>query len=346
MRIHRLNCISTRPFGGRLIDGTTRGVVTRGRCVSHCLVIETGDGLLLVDTGLGMGDVMDPERRLSPAARRLLAPDLRAEMTAVRQIEGMGFRADDVRDIVLTHLDFDQAGGLDDFPHARVHLFEKEVEYAAAQSNWGAKQRYRPMQWNTRPRWIQYDALSDVPWKGMPCVRDLNGLPPDVIVLLPLHGHTPGHAGVAISAENGWHLHCGDAYMDAREMGVDPHGRFGMQFYEKLTAIDRAEYAQSQQRLRQLHYKHPDVILNCAKDPGEFERLAGRAAHLPADPITPLARDPYVEKIVRKRAGDTSPEPTPSRTATGLEVVHHDPATFDLEPFSGPRGSAPPQPSS
>ena len=71
----------------------------------------------------------------------------------------------------------------------------------------------------------------------------------------------------------------------------------------------------------------------------------GRAAHLPADPITPLARDPYVEKIVRKRPGETLQEPTPSRTASGLEVVHHDAATFDLEPFAGPRGTAPPQPS-
>ena len=52
MRIHRLNCVSTRPFGGRLIDGTTRGVLTRGRCVSHCLAIETGEGLLLVDTAM------------------------------------------------------------------------------------------------------------------------------------------------------------------------------------------------------------------------------------------------------------------------------------------------------
>ena len=146
----------------------------------------------------------------------------------------MGFRADDVCDIVLTHLDFDQAGGLDDFPHARVHVFAKEVAYATAQANWGAKQRYRPMQWSTRPRWIEYDAVF-----GRALERHaLRARPPrpapDVIVLLPLHGHTPGHAGVAISAENGWHLHCGDAYMDAREMGVDPHGRFGMQFYEKL----------------------------------------------------------------------------------------------------------------
>ncbi|KGQ20497.1 Beta-lactamase-like protein [Lysobacter dokdonensis DS-58] len=347
MRIHRLNCIGTRPHGGRLIDGLTRGMFTRGRCVSHCLLVETGEGLLLVDTGLGTGDVMDPERRLSPIARKLLAPDLRADMTAVRQVERMGFRGDDVRDIVLTHLDFDQAGGLDDFPHARVHVLAKEVAHAAAQDRWGIKQRYRPAQWSTRTRWIQYDALSDVDWKGMPCVRDLAGLPPDLIVLVPLPGHTPGHVGVAISGENGWHLHCGDAYGDARELDSDPHGRWGMQAYESLTATDRALFAHTQHKLRQLHYKHPDVIMNCAKDPREFERLAGRAAHLPADPITPMPRDPYVEKIVRKpRPEATVLELLPTRGATGLEVVDHDTATFDLEPFRGTRNPAPPQPSS
>jgi glyoxylase-like metal-dependent hydrolase (beta-lactamase superfamily II) len=39
----------------------------------------------------------------------------------------------DVRHIVLTHLDFDPAGGLGDFPHATVHMLADERDYAVQQ---------------------------------------------------------------------------------------------------------------------------------------------------------------------------------------------------------------------
>jgi len=54
----------------------------------------------------------------------LLSPDFREEHTALRQIERLGYHPRDVRHIVLSHLDFDHAGGLDDFPHATVHMLE------------------------------------------------------------------------------------------------------------------------------------------------------------------------------------------------------------------------------
>jgi len=52
-----------------------------------------------------------------------------------------------VTDIVLTHLDFDHAGGLDDFPRARVHLLAIERDCALQQARWLDRQRYRPQQW-------------------------------------------------------------------------------------------------------------------------------------------------------------------------------------------------------
>src|SRR5438045_5215062 len=40
MRIHHLNCISSCPLGGRLMDGRTRSIVARGQLCNHCLLIE------------------------------------------------------------------------------------------------------------------------------------------------------------------------------------------------------------------------------------------------------------------------------------------------------------------
>ena len=110
MRIHHLNCISTCALGAALMDG--RGEGLRGRLACHCLLIEVGSQLVLVDTGFGLGDVARPHTRLAWPFRLLLRPQLRAEMTAARQIERLGLRRRDVRHIVVTHLDFDHAGGV------------------------------------------------------------------------------------------------------------------------------------------------------------------------------------------------------------------------------------------
>jgi glyoxylase-like metal-dependent hydrolase (beta-lactamase superfamily II) len=150
MRVHHLNCISTCPLGGKLMDGRTESIVRRGELACHCLLVETADSLALIDSGLGLRDVAQPRERLSAFFLGLLSPTFREEMTAVRQVQRLGYDPRDVRHIVLTHLDFDHAGGLDDFPHAAVHLMALERDYAAAQKTWLDRQRFRPQQWSTR----------------------------------------------------------------------------------------------------------------------------------------------------------------------------------------------------
>src|SRR5690349_15172933 len=120
MRIHHLNCISSCPIGGRLMDGMSDTILTRAHLTCHCLLIETKNSLLLIDTGYGLKDVYDPHSRLSEFFLKQLKPDFREEMTAFRQIQSLDFDPGDVRHIVLSHLDFDHAGGLDDFPWAKV----------------------------------------------------------------------------------------------------------------------------------------------------------------------------------------------------------------------------------
>jgi hypothetical protein len=63
LRVHHLNCISTCPLGGALMDGRTTSL--RARLACHCALVETARGLVLVDTGLGLRDVADPSSRLS-----------------------------------------------------------------------------------------------------------------------------------------------------------------------------------------------------------------------------------------------------------------------------------------
>ncbi|MEH3085108.1 MAG: MBL fold metallo-hydrolase [Xylophilus ampelinus] len=283
MRIHHINCICACPLGGRLMDGRTPSALQRGELCCHCLVVETGAGLALVDTGYGLRDVADPRGRLSGFFLRLMRPDLRAEMTALRQIERLGFRASDVRHIVLTHLDFDHAGGIDDFPRATVHMLRQERDAAAAQRTWLDRQRFRPQQWSYPRNWRVYDPGAGEDWHGFGCVRDLEGLPPEIL-LVPLRGHTLGHAGVAVRGGDGrWRLQAGDAYFHHRELDPAPYCTPGLRAYQWMMEKDRRARLDNQRRLRALRQAHPaDIEIFCGHDNREFERLAGRSIDLPA----------------------------------------------------------------
>jgi glyoxylase-like metal-dependent hydrolase (beta-lactamase superfamily II) len=285
MRIHHLNCISTCPLGGHLMDGRTPGVLTRGQLACHCLLLETDQGLVLVDTGLGLGDVADPHARLSAFFLALLDPDLRDEMTAARQVEQLGFQRSDVRHIALTHLDFDHAGGLDDFPQATVHMMGVERDEALLRRTWLDRQRFRPQQWrSTVPNWRPYRASRGERWFGFECVNELAGLPPDIL-LVPLPGHTLGHAGVAVRQPDGqWLLQAGDAYFHHREMDLArPWCTPGLRMYQTLMDKDRGARLENQARLRALRRDHgAQVTICCGHDPVEFDRLAGHSLSRPA----------------------------------------------------------------
>jgi glyoxylase-like metal-dependent hydrolase (beta-lactamase superfamily II) len=282
VRVHHLNCISSCPLGGKLMDGRTPSLLRRGELCCHCLLVETDNGLVLVDTGFGLRDVADPKSRLSTFFLALVSPDFREEMTAVRQIRQLGFRVEDVRHIILTHLDFDHAGGLDDFPQARVHMLRQERDYAESQKTWLDRQRFRPQQWGSRHRWKTYGPSQGEPWFGFESVRNLAGLPPEIL-FVPLPGHTFGHAGVAIKVDGRWLLQAGDAYFYNQEMNPEkPWCTPGLRFYQTMMEKDRTARLRNQDRLRQLRVAHgQEVELFCAHDTFEFERLSGHSRRLP-----------------------------------------------------------------
>jgi len=179
MRIHHLNCGSFCPHGRRLVNGEG-GLLERGSVVCHCLAIETGDGLVLVDTGFGMEDARNP-RQLGAAFRLLMEPRPEIGTTALRQIEALGFEAGDVKHIVLSHLDLDHAGGLPDFPEAEVHVFAPELAEALHPSLRERTRYIGGAHWKHKPRWVEHGAGGD-DWFGFSSVRILPGLDTEVLL--------------------------------------------------------------------------------------------------------------------------------------------------------------------
>jgi glyoxylase-like metal-dependent hydrolase (beta-lactamase superfamily II) len=243
------------------------------------MLVEARDCLVLIDTGFGLRDVADARARLSGFFLTLLAPDFREEFTAIRQIEALGYDPRDVRHIVLTHLDFDHAGGLDDFPHANVHMLGVERTTAEAQRSLLDRMRYRPQQWSTRAQWLTYSSLAGEQWYGFDCVRDLRGVPPEIL-LVPLTGHTLGHAGVAVERTGGsWLLQAGDAYFYHGEMDLEqPRCTPGLRFYQWMMEQDRPARLLNQRRLRELKRNHAKAVrVMSSHDVMEFEGAAHHA---------------------------------------------------------------------
>jgi hypothetical protein len=183
-----------------------------------------------------------------------VSPDFRKELTAIRQIERLRLRPSDVRDVVLTHLDFDHAGGLDDFPGATVHLLKRERDAATAQRIWLDRQRIRPQQWSTSANWR--GPSSAWPRTGSafrPCALFRASTCCSCRCSATHSATQASQFGAAI-------VGCspGDAYFFHREMAV------------AHPACER----------------QPDVDVFCSHDVVEFERLSGRSAEVPADRLT------------------------------------------------------------
>lgn len=276
MKIHHLNCATFCPplVGKRLND--------EGFLVCHCLLIESSAGLILVDTGLGTKALANPTLHMPPGTQFMLGPSLDVGQTALRQIERLGFSARDVRHVLMTHLDFDHAGGLSDFPEAEIHVFEDEYQAAMRPSGFMEKTRYCEPLWEHGPRWRRHTLQGGDAWFGFAHVRalpDVAGLA-DELLIVPVQGHSRGHCAVAVKNDRGWLLHCGDAYFYHGEMS--PSGRRCtalLRLFQNLAQFDGEDRRHNQERLRQLALQHGDQVrLFCAHDPSEFRRFSSSPA--------------------------------------------------------------------
>jgi glyoxylase-like metal-dependent hydrolase (beta-lactamase superfamily II) len=270
MKIHHLNCGSMRE-----VDPGEAGPARPGRALCHCLLVETeASGLVLVETGFGTGDIDRPGESLGETFLTRTEAILDPAETAVQQVAGLGYKPEDVRHIVLTHLDLDHTGGLPDFPEATIHVHDAEYRAAMAASSGHPEHavRYRPAHWAHHPHWKTYNSTSRNAWFGFDAI-ELQDLGNDFL-LIPLAGHTAGHCAVAVEDGGRWLLHAGDAFYHDGE--TDPASPWTLPLWEMLeeiTEIDRPLRIANQARIRELRRTAGDTVdVFSAHDPWAFER--------------------------------------------------------------------------
>lgn len=235
-----------------------------------CLLLEDEGRLVLVDAGFGTRDVADPAR-LGKFGAWLLNPRMDTGLTAREQVKSLGHDPDEVSDIICTHLDRDHAGGLADFPYARVHVLGKEKEAALSPRNARERERYRPCHFAHGPRWETYDERQGEEWRDLRRIP-LRGLP-EGLFLVPLRGHTRGHCGVAVYTCEGWLLHCGDAFYVKEELREGNKAPLGVTGFRTMAHVNLPLALYQLVKVRGLL---DDVVLIAAHDQFEYRGRFGR----------------------------------------------------------------------
>ncbi len=232
MAVQVLNCASMSPWW------------PRWRLGGVCLLVDTDHGPVLVDSGLGLHDHEAPSRMVK-FYRMDFGIRYAPEETAVRQVARLGIRPENIQHIVQTHLHFDHAGGLADFPWATVHAHRKEVEALYHPRKPIERFAYDRADFIHEPQWVLYDRAQDK-W------FDFDAIPLPFtprMYLIPLFGHTTGHCGVVIETQAGWIFQAADSLPLSAEFDITPGW------------VNRMVLGNHVQRIKTFAAAHPEVRL-------------------------------------------------------------------------------------
>jgi glyoxylase-like metal-dependent hydrolase (beta-lactamase superfamily II) len=245
--IHHLNCV-------KMVSP-----LSENGC-GHCLLLKENDKLILIDTGIGLLDTRNPVERIGQQLIDIVGYRFDENLTAVRQIENLGFNPEHVTDCVISHLDNDHIGGLADFPKATVHVGIEEYENFNS-----GNPRYLKTPLLHNPV-IKVYGKSDLNWFGFEA-RRINANIETEILLIPLFGHSLGHCGIAIKKKDGWLFYIADAYYLRIELTDRNHP---VNELARMRADDNDLRIKSVDKLRDLVNKHPEVEIFGYHDIEEF----------------------------------------------------------------------------
>lgn len=250
-------------------------------------VIRDDRRLLLVDTGFSEEMALRRGRTL-----------FRCPVDALADID---VTADDVPDVVITHMHYDHAGNLDRFPAARVHLQEEELRFCTGPSmrHHAVRRPFEPVNVHTAVQGLFEERL--VLHRG-----EAEILPGVTVHRVP--GHTPGTQVVRVPTARGWVV----LASDATHLWDNIRLRSPFPIVDQLTPMMEG-YA----TIEALADSDDHII------PGHDPRVAERFPRLPGAPDwvrlheEPLAEPVPVEPVLDgTRTGTQTGTPTRTRTGT------------------------------
>lgn len=160
-------------------------------------VLEHADGVALFDAGLPAA-MVDPADSYRQALRATdIDASLTPEETVTRHLERLDIDPARVRQVVVSHLHFDHAGGLRELPNATLVVQRREWEAGfdrQVANHYGLRKRFFDLGHQVKLVEGEHDLFGD-----------------GSAVCVPSYGHTPGHQSLRVKSAQGDHILVGDA---------------------------------------------------------------------------------------------------------------------------------------
>lgn len=169
------------------------GSVLKIVTVAHSgFYIQHPKGNFLFDTGLGTK--IKEQFQVFPMYLKLLM-EYQLIQTAKEQLETNGIKTNSIQDLFFSHLHWDHASGLKDFPLAKIHSLPSELNnpkielgYISSQFD-GDSVNWNHLEFQNKP-YASYAKSLD--WYG-----------DGTAVFVPMKGHSEGSVGLFLHTENG-----------------------------------------------------------------------------------------------------------------------------------------------
>lgn len=160
----------------------------------YAWAIEHEEGVIVVDTGeTARVHERGYHPRWHPFYRRAALFSVHPEEEIGPQLGRLGIGERDVRQVVLTHLHTDHAGGLKHLTGSRIWVAEGELRRAAGFG--GKVQGYLPHRW---PKWWEPEFLRFEEKPVGPFRQSMSLTSKGDVLVVPTPGHTPDHVSVVV----------------------------------------------------------------------------------------------------------------------------------------------------
>lgn len=230
------------------------GSVLKAVTVAHSsFYIQHPKGNFLFDTGLGTK--VKEQFQEFPLYLKLLM-EYQLVQTAKEQLESNGVKINSIQDVFFSHLHWDHASGLKDFPSAKIHSLPEELNHPKIEAGYISSQfdgdsvNWKHLEFQNKP-YASYAKSLD--WYG-----------DGTAVFVPMKGHSEGSVGLFLHTENGQtYFLTGDIVWRREGFLEKKHKPRGARW---IVDFDIATLGEEISRVHNLFQKNPELQIIPAHD--------------------------------------------------------------------------------
>ena len=216
----------------------------------YCWLIEHPDGLFLIDAG-EIARVHEqgylPDNIFFKGAAKY---EVKREDEVDRQLAKLGYKAEQVKKIFLTHFHSDHVDGVCHFPNAKVYASKEAYELLL--SSKGAMAGYLK---KNLPAWFQAEVFEFTDGKEDVFSTSKKLTADGSIIAVPMPGHAIGHTAYIVKSDNKRYIFSGDTTLNGQTLSA----------CIPCVLLENADAKESIRKLKE-YAQSADVVVLCSHD--------------------------------------------------------------------------------